>query len=51
MGAKGYLRRSAPSDLSAACRATPACRAVGLAQIRIDRNKLVDGIHPTRAGA
>ncbi len=51
MGAKGYLRRSAPRDLSAACRATPACRAAGLAQIRIDLNKLVDGIHPTRAGA
>jgi len=51
VGAEGFLRRTVPGDLSAKCRASPACLASGLAQIRIDREKLVDGVHPTYAGA
>jgi len=51
VGAEGFLRKTVPGDLSAKCRASPACLASGLAQIRIDREKLVDGIHPTYAGA
>jgi len=49
-GTQGYLRRSKLKDLSTACRASPSCRAIGLAQLRIDRTKLGDGVHPTKAG-
>ena len=51
MGIYGYLRKTVPADLSAACRAAPACRAASATQLRIDRDKLVDGIHPTKIGA
>ena len=51
VGSEGFLRATVPGDLSAACRASPACLASGLAQIRIDRTRLVDGIHPTKTGA
>ena len=50
VGAEGYLRMTVPGDLSASCRADPVCLASSLAQIRIDRSKLVDGIHPTKEG-
>ena len=50
VGPEGYLRWSTLSDLTPACRADRGCRAAGLAQLRIDYTKLVDGLHPTRTG-
>ena len=49
-GTQGYLRCSRLKDLRPLCRQSPACRASGLAQLRVDRSKLGDGLHPTRAG-
>ena len=51
VGSYGFLRMTVPGDLDAACLASPSCLASSLAQMRIDRTKLVDGIHPTKAGA
>ena len=48
VGTDGYLRKSVPSDVTPACTADTACATAAL---RTSELMLVDGLHPTRAGA
>ena len=51
LGDDGYLRKTVPSDLPAACQADPACLAAGLASLRVSQHMVTDGTHPSHAGA